>query len=451
MRLSPLATIAGSFGLAIVLSFAAAKTVAGFVEEVSAHAVAAALTRTGHDWASVQADGLQVVLEGEAPSEAARFSAISAAGQVVDASRVIDAMAVAATAPLAAPDFEVEILRNDTGLSLIGLIPTATDRDRLQARIADAADGQPVSDFLETGDYPAPESWEDALDFALRAVQLLPQSKISVSAEQVSVTAIAASEASRREIEDKLAGNRPEGVEVAMADQHAAAGDHAVHHAVPDRPGGGAPVDLRRRHRGRPAADHRCGQRRRRRGAGRLPTRPRRADRPLGRGGGDRDRSARRAWRRIDHLFGRRRLARRGGGNRPGDLRPGGGRVAERAARGLCPRRCAARAARGRGRGSARLLGRPDGRGRGADPRPGAGRAGQCPGRELCRRALWPGRGEDGDPGGRQTCRPAGRCGCWPGSRRCRTCPKARSWSPRKASRSAARPAMPTHRRKSRG
>ncbi len=54
-------------------------------------------------------DGLQVIIEGEAPTEADRFRAMSIAGGIVDASRVIDNMRVADTAGIAAPDFAIEI------------------------------------------------------------------------------------------------------------------------------------------------------------------------------------------------------------------------------------------------------------------------------------------------------------------------------------------------------
>lgn len=216
MRLSSLAAVLATFALALVLSLVAARTVAALVEDVSARAVETALVDQGHDWARVQSDGLQVILEGEAPSEAVRFRAMSIAGEVVDASRVIDAMRVAETAPLAVPEFAVEILRNDTGISLIGLIPAATDRARLSARISDAADGQEVADLLETGDYPVPPTWRPAMDFALTALRLFPQAKISLTAGRVEVTAIAESEQARRRLEGELARAAPEGIETGV-------------------------------------------------------------------------------------------------------------------------------------------------------------------------------------------------------------------------------------------
>ena len=154
---------------------------ADLVEQRSVLAVQETLVDQGHEWASVLGDGLQVILEGEAPTEAVRFRAISAAGGQVDASRVIDNLSVSDSAKIVPPEFAIEILRNNAGVSLIGLIPASTDREALTNRIQNIADGLPVTDLLESGDYPEPETWRAAVNYALRALGLLNKSKISVN------------------------------------------------------------------------------------------------------------------------------------------------------------------------------------------------------------------------------------------------------------------------------
>ncbi|SHJ02564.1 OmpA family protein [Wenxinia saemankumensis] len=216
MRLAPIIATVAAFFLAGAGSVVAARTVTTSLEKVSTTSVREALIDHGYEWVSVQSDGLQVVLEGEAPSEAARFRAISTAGGVVDASRVIDSMRVAETDRIEAPDFAVEILRNDSGISLIGLIPAAMDRGRLDARIDDASGDQPVADFLEAADYPMPPTWRAAMDYALASLRDLPQSKISVTAERVTITAIAESEAEKSRIETRLARTLPDGVGLSL-------------------------------------------------------------------------------------------------------------------------------------------------------------------------------------------------------------------------------------------
>lgn len=217
MRLSAILLRLVIFAIAGFGAYAAAQTTVQVVEERSVQAVQKTLVDQGYTWASVQGDGLQVIIEGQAPTEVERFRAISSAGGMVDASRVIDSMSVADSAQLTPPQFAIEILRNDSGVSLIGLIPATTDRDRLARQITNIASGQPVVDLLEGGDYPTPDTWPDAMRYAIRALEILPRAKISVSADRISIDAIADSPTEKRQFETALARNPPPGVRLAIS------------------------------------------------------------------------------------------------------------------------------------------------------------------------------------------------------------------------------------------
>ena len=217
MQLSAILYRFGVFVAAALLSVLAARATVTVVESRSVLAVQEDLIDRKYEWASVLGDGLQVILEGEAPTEASRFRAISSAGRIVDASRIIDNMTVADSGGIEAPEFAIEILRNDSGISLIGLIPEGMDRDGLNRRIERLADGQPVTDLLEAADYDTPDRWESAVDYAIRALGELPRSKISVTAQRVSVDAISDSRDEKAQLETRLARNTPEGVALAVS------------------------------------------------------------------------------------------------------------------------------------------------------------------------------------------------------------------------------------------
>ena len=204
MRLSSLLTIFLTFAAAAVVSLVAAGFSVGLIEDSSEIGVRDALDDKGMTWAEVEANGLQVTLSGIAPTEAVRFSALTTAGSIVDAARVIDDMGVAAQEALAAPKFSAEILRNDSGLSVIGLIPASTDRDSVIARFNSLAGTTGVTDLLETADYPAPEGWETTLDFALAAMSSLPRAKVSLQAQRVAITAITDSAQEKARLEQNL-------------------------------------------------------------------------------------------------------------------------------------------------------------------------------------------------------------------------------------------------------
>ena len=198
------------------LSYVAAGFAVTEIEENTEIAARQALDAQDKGWAEVQANGLQVILSGTAPNEAGRFLAISTLGTVVDAARIIDAMTVTPTADLQAPRFSTEILRNDSGISIIGLVPQSTDRDTLISQIDAIAGAQKVADLLETAAYPAPQGWDDALRFALTALARLPRSKVSVDAGQVSITAIAESPKAKGALEAELTRAVPPGLRLAL-------------------------------------------------------------------------------------------------------------------------------------------------------------------------------------------------------------------------------------------
>jgi OOP family OmpA-OmpF porin len=213
----PISFIVGlSFAAAAGLSLLAASASVGVIEDLSEISVREALDTKELTWAEVQADGLQVTLSGTAPTEASRFQALTVAGSVVDAARVIDEMDVEAIAALAPPRFSVEILRNTSGVSVIGLIPQSENRDDLLKRFNGLESG-PVTDLLEVADHAPPAGWEDAMSFALNAIRILPRAKVSISAGRVSIQSIAKSAEAKRRIESRLMRDAPPGLTVALA------------------------------------------------------------------------------------------------------------------------------------------------------------------------------------------------------------------------------------------
>ncbi|MEQ6201770.1 OmpA family protein [Sulfitobacter sp. HNIBRBA2951] len=216
MRLSSLLTIFLTFAAAAVIALVAANFSVSLIEDSSEISVRDALDEKGMTWAEVEANGLQVALSGTAPTEAVRFSALTTAGSVVDAARVIDDMGVAAQEALAAPKFSMEILRNDSGLSVIGLIPTSTDRENVVTRFNSLAGSTGVTDLLETADYPAPEGWENAIEFALDAMSSLPRAKVSVDAQRVAITAITDSAIEKARLEKNLQKMSPDQIELTL-------------------------------------------------------------------------------------------------------------------------------------------------------------------------------------------------------------------------------------------
>ncbi|TXH93634.1 MAG: hypothetical protein E6Q73_16930 [Pseudorhodobacter sp.] len=215
MQLTPAIATALAFGAAAFVALLLAWASVLLIERLSERAVRSKLLTEGITFVTVDADGLRLLLSGTAPNEAARYRAINLAGAVIDSSRVRDQMEVTPARAVEAPRFSLEMLRNDDGIQLIGLLPEGPTKDSLMAEVETLQPDTELQDMLETAAYEPPATWDPALAFARKALALLPRSKITVDATSVKITAIAGSDAEKRSFEAALAEGQPEGVTVA--------------------------------------------------------------------------------------------------------------------------------------------------------------------------------------------------------------------------------------------
>lgn len=207
--------------LAALLMAGVAYAAALVIEARTEKVVAARLAEQKLDWISLRADGLQVHLTGTAPNEAARFRAVNLVGSIVDSSRIRDGLDVTPASAIKAPDFSVQMLRTEDGIQLFGLMPeTPGDGSLSEEDLAVAAaaltPGIEPTNMLELADYPAPETWGAALAFGMEALKRLPQSKVSVMADRVEVTAISDSAAEKRRLEAELQSLAPADVQLVL-------------------------------------------------------------------------------------------------------------------------------------------------------------------------------------------------------------------------------------------
>ena len=216
MRLSSVLIIVASFFSAALLSMFTANFSVKLIEDKSEIGVRSEFDKSGMTWAEVEANGLQVIIAGVAPTEALRFAALSTAGGVVDAARIIDEMQIKAVADIAPPRFSAEILLNDAGLSIIGLIPASTDRADILEQAIKNSDSSKITDLIEIADYPTPEGWQDALGFALFSMTKLQRAKISVQAGRVAIDAITDSAKERSKLEKDLNRAAPPGLRLTL-------------------------------------------------------------------------------------------------------------------------------------------------------------------------------------------------------------------------------------------
>ena len=205
-----LLTAAISFVLACALAIFSAAKLVDHVERHSERQLVTLLNGAGESWATVRANGFQVIVGGLAENEATRFRTLQLISSHINEGRVYDRTNVSQPDGLQPPKFSLEILRNVERVSLIGLIPTSTGREYILELVRNLHTDTEVTDMLEQVDFPAPEGWKEAVDFGLSRLKQVPRSKISVIPKRVKVTAVSDTPEEQQSLQKSLAKNKPE-------------------------------------------------------------------------------------------------------------------------------------------------------------------------------------------------------------------------------------------------
>jgi OOP family OmpA-OmpF porin len=216
MRRTALLTAAISIVLACALAVFSAGKLVDHIERHSVRKIVTLLNEAGESWATVRADGFKIIVGGLAEDEAARFRTLQLITAAVNQARVYDNTNVSQPEGLQPPRFSLEILRNVERVSLIGLVPKSTGREYILERVRNLHADVQITDMLEQADYPAPESWQDSIDFGLSRLKQIPRSKVSVTPERLKITAVSDTPDEQQILQKSLAKSKPEGLNLIL-------------------------------------------------------------------------------------------------------------------------------------------------------------------------------------------------------------------------------------------
>ncbi len=218
MKKTPLLASVGIFAVAAGLCIAGAIVAANAVETKSRDDVVRAFEQAQMTWADVATDGLQVFVIGIAPNEADRFKAKSIAGQVVDATRVIDQMTVYEEVQVQPPEYRLEFLRTPSGVSVFGVLPERYGSQSLLGELQKIAgpDGT-VTQLLEMSSYPAPQNWARDVRLALSVLKDVSAAKITVQDQAIAGSGVAANDAAKTKLQTAWANRIPQDLDFDVA------------------------------------------------------------------------------------------------------------------------------------------------------------------------------------------------------------------------------------------
>lgn len=196
-------------------AYTLAERAADELEMRTGAAVRGALSRSEIDWAWVEIDGMQAILRGPAPDEAARFRALAAAGEVLNPLNLRDEMSI--SLPVRRPDtaFRVELLRNGDSILIHGLAP-ASGAPMLTGLTTGNAELE-IVDLVAHSSDPAPETWDIAADLAVQAMSELRTARVVLTPGALKLDGIAPNRETALDLETRLDGAQFDGLATDIA------------------------------------------------------------------------------------------------------------------------------------------------------------------------------------------------------------------------------------------
>lgn len=182
-----------SFLVVAGLCYAAAFLSVRIVEKTSKDQVRRIWIDNDVSWAEVEADGLQLFVFGDAPDEGERFRAITLAGKIVDAARIIDQINVVRLERKDQADISLELLKRDNKVSIYGVLPKDDDKTVFEQNLrTELGDDVQLRSLLENVDQPAPKDWSSLLRLAVFSLEQLRYAKISLTEQDMHIDGMVA-------------------------------------------------------------------------------------------------------------------------------------------------------------------------------------------------------------------------------------------------------------------
>ena len=198
------------FGLIVsVLFIVFAFVLVNYFEKKTLEVVLKETSDTELSWLEVSTDGTRVIVSGFAPDEANRFIATSKISSIINSERIIDQIIIKKQITPSTIEYVLEILRDDNHISAIGFVSTNLQSKKLIAKLKVIAKDLEVRNLLEVSSFPITDAWKKTLDYAIASVELLPNSKISISKEEIWISALSESIDDKIRIENQLTSLDP--------------------------------------------------------------------------------------------------------------------------------------------------------------------------------------------------------------------------------------------------
>ncbi|SOH92703.1 OmpA-OmpF porin, OOP family [Monaibacterium marinum] len=214
MKVIAIIVALAGFGASGVGAWHLARIGADEFEGQTQRTVGTALSAAGQDWVTATADGFNVTLTGNAPSEAARFRALEVAEAVMRREHITDQI-VLSDAAIAVPDpLSFDILLAPDLVTLLGSTPaTLTDALPQMAEVFDRR----VVDLTRVVETEPQADWQQTMALLGTIAPQIATGRIMVTDGTVSIEAALPDAEIRQQLLAEIAAATPAGQEMALS------------------------------------------------------------------------------------------------------------------------------------------------------------------------------------------------------------------------------------------
>ena len=156
------------------------------------------------NWLDVSVDGTKVIAHGIAPDESSRYVAIAIISSIINPKRLVDEIIVKKQIIPLEHRYFLEFSRDDSYITAIGFVPSIQYSDDLILRLESIIENAKVTNLLDSSTFQLNSAWYETVDFAIQSMKALPNSKITITNNEISVFALSAGVEDKIRIQNKL-------------------------------------------------------------------------------------------------------------------------------------------------------------------------------------------------------------------------------------------------------
>ena len=203
-----------SFIIAAIFIFIFAFSLSSAIEQKVYKKINNEITLNKIKWMKLNVDGLKVYLSGEAPSGLSKVETNKLIQTLVSPSRIIDRTTVSSSATEEEPNFQINLVRTNTEVSVTGIVPNKIYKETILKKLQKFPNLRKNISIFESLTPLTIDLSDRSLDFVIWSLSLFSQVSISINNDNIQISAAALNSSDAELLTKKMRAEAPKGLPV---------------------------------------------------------------------------------------------------------------------------------------------------------------------------------------------------------------------------------------------